>query len=69
MRPYSATDAAADEGATVEICTPDGVVFARGMVVSGADVVQETAGRSMRDLPARVAHEVVHRDDLVLLPH
>ena len=57
------------EGATVEICTPDGVVFARGMVVSGADVVQETAGRSMRDLPARVAHEVVHRDDLVLLPH
>ncbi len=57
------------EGATVEICTPDGVVFARGMAVSSADVVQGSAGKSTRDLPARVAHEVVHRDDLVLLPH
>ena len=57
------------EGATVEICTPDGLVFARGMAVSGADVVEQSAGKSTRDLPARVAHEVVHRDDLVLLPH
>ena len=57
------------EGSTVEICTPDGVVFARGMVVSSADVVQQSAGKSTRDLPARVAHEVIHRDDLVLLPH
>ncbi len=58
-----------DEGATIEVCNPDGVVFARGMVVSSADVVQEYAGRSTRDLPASIAHEVIHRDDLVLLPH
>ncbi|MCU1399875.1 MAG: proB [Acidimicrobiales bacterium] len=57
------------EGATIEIRTPDGVVFARGMAVSSADVVEQIAGKSTRDLPARVAHEVVHRDDLVLLPH
>ena len=57
------------EGATIEVCNPDGVVFARGMAVSSADVVHEHAGRSTRDLPARIAHEVIHRDDLVLLPH
>ncbi len=57
------------EGATIEVCNPDGVVFARGMAVSSADTVQQHAGRSTRDLPARIAHEVIHRDDLVLLPH
>jgi glutamate 5-kinase len=57
------------EGATVEVLNPQGVVFARGMAVSAASVVREHAGRSTRDLPARIAHEVIHRDDLVLLPH
>lgn len=57
------------EGSTIEVCTPDGVVFARGMAVLSADIVQQHAGRSTRDLPARIAHEVIHRDDLVLLPH
>src|SRR3954470_4675212 len=57
------------EGATVEVLNPEGVVFARGMAVSAASVVREHAGRSTRDLPARIAHEVIHRDDLVLLPH
>ncbi len=57
------------EGSTIEVCNPDGVVFARGMAVSSADVVQQHAGRSTRDLPARIAHEVIHCDDLVLLPH
>lgn len=57
------------ENSTVEVCNADGVVFARGMVVLAADLVQQHAGRSTRDLPARIAHEVIHRDDLVLLPH
>ena len=57
------------EGATIEVRNPDGTVFARGMAVSGAEVVQEHAGRRTRDLPARIAHEVIHRDDLVVLPH
>jgi glutamate 5-kinase len=57
------------EDTTIEVCNPDGVVFARGMAVWSADIVQEYAGRSTRDLPARIAHEVIHRDDLVLLPH
>jgi glutamate 5-kinase len=58
-----------DEGSTIEVRMPDGVVFARGMAVWPASVVREYAGRSTRDLPARIAHEVIHRDDLVLLPH
>ncbi|MCU1393128.1 MAG: proB [Ilumatobacteraceae bacterium] len=64
-----AVDGDFHEGATVEIRNPEGTVFARGMAVSSAEVVQQSAGKSTRDLPARVAHEVVHRDDLVLLPH
>ena len=58
-----------DEGATVEVCSPDGVAFARGMVVSPASIVDAHKGRSTRDLPVNIAHEVIHRDDLVLLPH
>ncbi len=58
-----------DEDSTIEVRDPAGVVFARGMAVWGAAVVRQYAGHSTRDLPARVAHEVIHRDDLVLLPH
>ncbi|HRE02031.1 MAG TPA: glutamate 5-kinase, partial [Ilumatobacteraceae bacterium] len=57
------------EGATVEVCTADGTVFARGMTVLDAANTQQYMGRSTRDLPARIAHEVIHRDDLVVLPH
>ncbi len=64
-----AVDGDFDEGSTIEVRDPDGVVFARGMAVSPAATVQEHAGRNTRDLPARVAREVIHRDDLVLLPH
>src|SRR5262249_6487673 len=58
-----------DEGSTVEVRNTDGVALARGMVVSSADVVEAHLGRSTRDLPANIPHEVIHRDDLVLLPH
>ncbi len=58
-----------DEGSTIEVRDLSGVVFARGMAVSSAAIVKANAGRSTRDLPPQVAHEVIHRDDLVLLPH
>jgi glutamate 5-kinase len=58
-----------DEGSTIEVRDSAGVVFARGMAVSPAAIVRANAGRSTRDLPPQVAHEVIHRDDLVLLPH
>ena len=44
-----------------------GVVLARGMVLCSADALRSIKGKRTADLPAEMAHEVVHRDDLVLL--
>jgi glutamate 5-kinase len=57
-----------DEGDTLDITGRDGVVFARGMAAADAHVLRRTAGRRTSDLPADVAHEAIHRDDLVVLP-
>jgi glutamate 5-kinase len=54
--------------AAVELAGPDGRVFAKGLVRHPAQRVKELAGRRTSQLPPDVAHEVVHRDDLVLLP-
>jgi glutamate 5-kinase len=57
-----------EAGSTVEVVGPSGRAFARGMVTVDAATVTATAGRHTRDLPPDVAHEVIHRDDLVVLP-
>jgi glutamate 5-kinase len=51
----------------VEIAGPDGVVFAKGLVRHSAAHIASWAGRRTSELPDAVAHEVVHRDDLVIL--
>ncbi len=56
------------EGDTVDVVGTDGVPFARGMVFVEAAQLRRVAGRHTSDLPAGMTHEVVHRDDLVLLP-
>ena len=56
------------EGDTVDVLGPDGVAFARGMVFVAAADLREVAGRQTRDLPQGMVHEVIHRDDLVMLP-
>jgi glutamate 5-kinase len=56
-----------DVDAAVEITGPDGVVFAKGLVRHAAERIGAWAGRRTGDLPDGVAHEVVHRDDLVVL--
>ena len=56
------------EGDTVDIAGPSGRAFARGLVAVDADVVRSVLGHRTGDLPAGVNHEVVHRDDLVVLP-
>jgi glutamate 5-kinase len=56
------------EDAAVELAGPDGRVFAKGLVRHPAQRVKELAGRRTSQLPPDVAREVVHRDDLVLLP-
>ena len=55
-------------GDTVDVTGPDGVAFARGMVFVEAAQLRRVAGHHTSDLPPGMAHEVIHRDDLVLLP-
>jgi glutamate 5-kinase len=57
---------AADE--TVDIAGPSGTAFARGMVTMAASDLRSVMGRRTGELPDGMIHEVVHRDDLVLLP-
>ena len=45
-----------------------GKVFAKGLVQCAAAQLRAVAGLRTGDLPEGVAHEVVHRDDLVVLP-
>ncbi|MDQ1395536.1 MAG: glutamate 5-kinase [Acidimicrobiaceae bacterium] len=56
-----------DQEDAVEIADSHGRVFAKGLVRHAALRVKEWAGRRSGDLPADLAHEVVHRDDLVVL--
>lgn len=51
----------------VEICDPDGTVVAKGLCRVGAATLRTMAGRRSADL-SEGAGEVVHRDDLVVLP-
>jgi glutamate 5-kinase len=57
-----------DQEATVDVIDSAGTVFARGMVSLDSDRLRTVAGRQTRDLPTGVTHEVIHRDDLVVLP-
>ena len=57
-----------DAEAAVEIAGEDGAVFAKGLVRHPSSRVTDWAGRRTSDLPPDLAHEIVHRDDLVVLP-
>jgi glutamate 5-kinase len=52
----------------VEIAGPDGRVFAKGLAAHASTRIQDWRGKRTSDLPADLPHEVVHRDDLVVLP-
>jgi glutamate 5-kinase len=52
----------------VELAGADGKVFAKGLVRVDAATLRSLAGRRTSDLPEGTPHEVVHRDDLVVLP-
>ena len=51
----------------VEIAGPDGSVFAKGLSRYASGRSDEWAGRRSDQLPDDLPHEVVHRDDLVVL--
>jgi glutamate 5-kinase len=54
--------------APVEIVGEDGKVFAKGLSRYGAQQLRAVAGKRTAELPNGLPHEVVHRDDLVVLP-
>jgi glutamate 5-kinase len=61
-------DGTFDADAPVEIVDEHGTVFAKGLCRYPAAQLRDVAGRRTSDLPEGLPHEVVHRDDLVVLP-
>lgn len=55
------------EGDVVEVHDLAGVIVARGITLCDADVLRQVSGKRTSDLPANVAHEAIHRDDLLVL--
>ncbi|MBM3675100.1 MAG: glutamate 5-kinase [Actinobacteria bacterium] len=54
--------------AAVEVVAEDGCPFAKGLVRYGAAALRTVAGRRSTELPEGSPPEVIHRDDLVVLP-
>lgn len=52
----------------VEVVDTGGRVFAKGLAGTSAATLRAIAGRRTDELPDGTPHEVVHRDDLVILP-
>ena len=57
-----------DRDDAVEVVDATGRIFAKGLAGIDAATLRRLPGRATADLPDGVPHEVVHRDDLVLLP-
>jgi glutamate 5-kinase len=57
-----------DLDAAVEIADDAGSVFAKGLCRYSSTTLQSYKGRHSSDLPSGFPDEVVHRDDLVVLP-
>ena len=55
------------EGDVVEVHDLAGSIIARGITLCDADVLRQMTGKRTSDLPANVAHEAIHRDDLLVL--
>jgi glutamate 5-kinase len=59
------------EGAVVDLIRETGEVFARGMSIYGAQDLRKIAGRKSEEiaeiLGLKIADEVIHRDDLIVL--
>jgi glutamate 5-kinase len=60
-------DGSFNTGDVVDVVDPGGVAFARGRVSMSDGDLRPVVGRHTRDLPDGMVHEIVHRDDLVVL--
>ena len=56
------------EDDAVELAGADGTVFAKGLTRVSASQLLQVKGRRTGDLPPGTTPEVIHRDDLVMLP-
>ena len=56
-----------DAEEAVELTGTDGRVFAKGIAALPASRAADWVGRRTSELPDDLPHEVVHRDDLVVL--
>jgi len=56
-----------DDDDAVEVVGDDGAAFAKGLVRYDSATLRRVAGRRTGDLPEGAPHEVIHRDDLVVL--
>lgn len=63
----TAVEGGFDQGEVVAVRSTDGTVIARGIVLCDSDTVRAVMGHRTSDLPGNVAHEVIHRDDLLVL--
>ena len=57
-----------DADDAVEVSDETGSVFAKGLVRVGSIPLRAAAGKSSAELPAEVPSQVIHVDDLVILP-
>jgi glutamate 5-kinase len=55
------------EGDVIDVRDRSGTTVARGLTLIDAAVLRELKGRRTSEMPSRVAHEAIHRDDLLLL--
>ena len=56
-----------EEGDVVEVRGTDGTTFARGIVLVDSESLGRVRGQRTSDLPSDMAHEAIHRDDLLVL--
>jgi glutamate 5-kinase len=65
------TEGTFDQGACVEICTPDGLCFAKGLTNYSTQELAQIKGLQSAEIRTilnfMIADEAVHRDDMVLL--
>jgi glutamate 5-kinase len=57
-----------DAGSALEICDQSGHVFAKGLARHDAATSRSMIGRRTSELPGGMTPELVHRDDLVIVP-
>jgi glutamate 5-kinase len=57
-----------EPGDAVEVADEQATPFAKGVTRYSSQALAAAAGKKTKDLPEGSSHEVIHKDDLVVLP-